>query len=202
MKREFNLKKVTTPVLLHLLQDEILFPRVFILRCLLTLGKFKKSIDPRFPRELVDLTALPLWVYMNLKEKIGQKRAFEVMRIPILAAGIVKQNILFDNVNKERNFENFIAQELEINRTGTTKWNTIEDIKQSEKKLEFKVTRCLYHEQTTSLGVPEATPLVCQVDNALFNSYMPEKMIFHRDGLNRRIADGSRECHFVWELVE
>ena len=202
MKKEFDLKKVTTPVLLHLLRDEMRFPKLFILRCVVTLRRFKRSIDPRFPRELVDLTALPLWIYINLKEKIGRKRAVEVMRIPILAAGTVKQNLLFDTVNRGRSFENFIEQELEINRTGTTKWNKIEDIRRSEKKLEFTVTRCLYHELTTSLGVPEVTPLICQVDNAIFNSYMPERMIFHRDGLNRRIADGNRECHFVWELVE
>ena len=59
--------------------------------------------------------------------------------------------------------------------------------------------KCLYHELTTSLQIPEATKLICQVDNAVFNSYLPEEIIFHRNGLNRRIADGCKECHFVWE---
>lgn len=202
MRGDIDLKKVTTPVLMHLLRGEVPVPALFVLRCVVTLGRFKKSIDPRFPRELIELTALPLWMYINLKAAIGEKRALEIMRIPILAAGVVKQNLLFDTVNRERTFENFIAQELEIHRTGTTQWNRIEDIRRSEKRLEFKVTRCLYHELTTSLGIPEVTPRVCQVDDAIFNSYMPGKMIFHRNGRNRRIADGNSECHFVWELVE
>jgi hypothetical protein len=43
--------------------------------------RLKRRIDPRFPQELIDIAALPLWVYINMKEKIGQQRAFEVMRI-------------------------------------------------------------------------------------------------------------------------
>lgn len=72
MTGAFDLKKVTGPVLLHLLQREIRFPRAFMWRCLRRLGKFKTSIDPRFPAELVDLAALPLWVYVNLKGKLGR----------------------------------------------------------------------------------------------------------------------------------
>ena len=57
----------------------------------------------------------------------------------------------------------------------------------------------MVHELATFLQIPEATKLICQVDNAVFNSYLPEEIFFHRDGQNRRIADGCNECHFVWE---
>jgi hypothetical protein len=29
--------------------------------------------------DLIELAALPLWVYINLKRRIGRKRAFEIM---------------------------------------------------------------------------------------------------------------------------
>jgi len=200
--KEFNMKKITTPLLLHLLKMEMHYPRLFLTRCILTVRRFKRKIDPRFPEELLDLTVLPLWVYINLKTAIGPKKAFEVMRIVILTAGVSKQNILFEPIRKERTFKNFIQQELEINKTGTTRWNTLEIVEQTSHRFEIKITRCLYHELTSSLGIPELTPIVCQVDNAVFNSYLPEQMTFHRNGQGKRIADGNKECHFVWEIDE
>lgn len=60
----------------------------------------------------------------------------------------------------------------------------------------------LYHELATSLGIPEITPIVCQIDNAGFNSYLPDAVIFHRDGPGHRISDGASECRFIWERKE
>jgi hypothetical protein len=76
-----DLRKITTPILTHLLSKDMRFPTLFLVRCKLTVGRLKRRIDPRFPQELIDIAALPLWVYINMKEKIGQQRAFEVMRI-------------------------------------------------------------------------------------------------------------------------
>jgi hypothetical protein len=197
---DFDLRKITTPVLLYLLKGEVKHPRFFLLRCALTLRRFKSSVDRRFPGELVDLVALPLWVYINLKNQLGSEKAFEIMRVPILAAGLVKQNLLFQTVRRGRSFEAFVEQELEINQSGTTRWNTLEVKARTPERFELAVTRCMFHELTQSLGIPEATRLVCQVDDAVFGSYLPETLVFHRGGPNRRIADGCDRCHFIWEV--
>lgn len=141
-------------------------------------------------------------VFEFKKNEIGERKAFEIMRVALLTAGVAKQNLLFDTVAKERTFETFAKQELEINKTGTTKWNALEVVEHTDRRFQVRVTRCLYHELAVSLGIPEITPIVCQIDNAVFNSYLPEKMIFHRGGLNHRIADGNSECQFIWEVVE
>ena len=200
MNPEFDMKKVTTPLLLHMLGKEMRFPRLFLLRCKLSLNRFKKTIDGRFPRELIDLAALPAWVYLNLKKRIGQHRAFEILRVALLTGGTAAQNLQFDTVHKERNFRNFSELEIENNRTGLVRWNTMEVIERSARRFEIKVTRCMFHEFAISVGIPEMTPIVCQIDNAMFNSYLPDEMIFDRGGIGRRIADGKRECNFVWEL--
>ena len=200
MVSELDLTSITTPILLHLLKNELPFPRLFVLRCKLTVGRFKKSIDPRFPRELIELVALPLWVYLNLKKKLGQTKAFEIMRVALLTAGVAKQSLLFDTVAKGRDFQTFAEQELAINKTGTTKWNTLEIVERTDRRFQIKITRCMYHEIAVAVGASELTPIVCQIDTAVFNSYLPDKMVFHRGGLNRRIADGNSECHFIWEL--
>jgi hypothetical protein len=201
MPYEFNLRSITTPLLIILLKKEIRFPWLFMLKCKLTVNQFKKRIDPRFPKEFVELVALPVWVYLNLKEKIGQPKALEIMRIALLTGGVAMQSLLFDPFHTRRTFDHFIEKELEINRTGTTRWNTLEIVERTSRRFEIKIVRCLYHELVTSLGIPEVTPLVCQIDNAVFNSYLPDQVTFHRGGLNRRIADGSGECNFIWENI-
>lgn len=197
-----DLRKITTPILTHLLRRDMRFPTLFLVRCKLTVGRLKRRIDPRFPQELIDIAALPLWVYINLKEKIGQQRAFEVMRVAILTGGLAQWNLQYGAADKERTFKNLCDAEIEVNKSGFTQWNTLEVVERSERRFEIKITRCLYHELTVSLGLPELTPVICQVDNAAFNSYLPDKVVFNRGGPNHRIADGKKECNFVWDVID
>ena len=200
MAPTFDMNTVTTPLLLHMLGKELRFPRLFLFRCKLTIGRFKETIDPRFPRELIDLAAMPAWVYLNLKKKIGQYRAFEIMRVTLLTGGTAAQNLQFDTVHKERNFQNFSELEIENSRTGLVRWNKMEVVESTVRRFEIKITRCMFHEFAVAVGIPEITPIVCQIDNAMFNSYLPDEMTFDRGLLGGRIADGKRECNFVWEL--
>ena len=200
--RGMDLKKITTPILLHLLARDLWFPLLFMLKCKLTVSRFKKTIDPRFPVELVDTCALPLWVYINLKRRLRQKRAFEIMRVAILSGGIAQWNIAYRAAEEERTFENLCEEEIKVNRTGPTRWNILEVVERTERRFEIKITRCLYHELTTAMGVPELTPVICQIDNAAFNSYLPDRVVFSRGGPGHRIADGAKECNFVWQRYD
>ena len=200
MVPEFDMKKVTTPLLLHMLGKELRFPRIFLLRCKFTLGQFIKTINKRFPPELIALAALPVWVYLNLRKKVGQHRAFEIMRVALLTGGTAAQNLQFDTVHKERNFQNFSILEIENNRTGLVRWNKMEVVERSARRFEIRITRCMFHELAISVGIPEITPIVCQIDNAMFNSYLPDEMTFDRGLRGGRIADGKHECNFVWQL--
>ena len=76
----------------------------------------------------------------------------------------------------------------------------MEVVERTSPRFEIKVTSCMFHEFAVPVGAPELTPVVCQIDNAMFNSYLPDEMIFDRGGPGRRIADGRHECSFVWEL--
>jgi hypothetical protein len=198
-----DLRKITTPILVHMLRGKIRFPSLFLIKCKLTVGPFKRSIDAtKFPQDLIDLAALPLWVYINMKKKIGQPPAFEIMRVAILTGGIAQWNFQYRAAERERTFEDLCDAEIEVNKAGFTRWNTLEVVERSARRFEIKITRCLYHELTTALGIPELTPVVCQIDNAAFNSYLPDRVVFNRGGPNHRIADGNKECNFVWEVAE
>jgi hypothetical protein len=59
---------ITTPLLIGLLKTEMRFPTLFMLKCSLTVGQLKKRIDPRFPKEFVELISLPAWVFLKWKK--------------------------------------------------------------------------------------------------------------------------------------
>lgn len=75
-------------------------------------------------------------------------------------------------------------------------------LEQSESKYEIRVSQCMYYKFYNSIGIPEMTRLMCAVDNAIFNSYLPEAATFQRNGIGNRILDGASTCHFVLERHE
>ena len=202
MDYHFDMKKVTTPLLIGLLRKEMRFPALFMVKCKLTVGQLKSRIDPQFPKDFIDWVSLPIWVYINLKKQIGQRKALEIMRIALLTGGTAALNISFDPVYTERTFDNLIEKELANFRTGPIRWNQHKVVERTSKRFELNVVKCRYYELAVSLGIPELIPVICLIDNAVHNSYLADQVIFHRGGVNRRIVDGSSECHFIWEKVD
>ena len=110
---------------------------------------------------------------------------------------------LNENENEMENIlKNLIKYQQRTNKEGSTKLNTMKIIEQTESKYEFHVTRCVFYELFTYLKVPELTLIMCSIDNAIFNTYLPEKIIFHRNGLNNTIPQGNKYCEFVVESKE
>lgn len=198
--RPFNMRAITSAVLLQLLQERVRAPRLFLLGAALTVGRFKKSLPAELPSELVEIAALPVWIYKRLKDRLGQPLAFEIMRVATLTGGIAQWNVQYDTLNTSRTFENFVEQEIRANQSGVTRWNTLEIIERDIDQFALRVTRCMFHEFCVAAGVPELTSIVCQIDNAAFNSYMPDRLVFDRGGAGRRIADGHTQCDFRWRL--
>jgi hypothetical protein len=52
---QLDLRKITTPILLHLLRGKVRYPWLFLVKCKLTASRFRKTIDPRFPAEMIDM---------------------------------------------------------------------------------------------------------------------------------------------------
>ena len=195
-------KPAVSLILLGVLKGYIKNPIGFLIKSKISFKKFRKSIELDLPRDFVDTTSFVAWIYIRLKEKIGKEKAFEIIRASILTSGLAVQQANFRNVEENRSFENLIEYQQRANNEGSTKLNTMEIIEQSEKKYEFRVTRCVFFELFTYLKVPELTSIMCSIDNVIFNSYLPEKLIFHRNGLNKTMLQGNEYCEFVIENKE
>jgi len=56
----------------------------------------------------------------------------------------------------------------------------MEIIEDSKTEYIFKVTKCMFYSLFEKLGVPELTSTMCSVDNAIFNFYLPNSIVFSR----------------------
>lgn len=186
-------------IILGILKGYIKHPLVFFLKTILTFNKFKKTIKLDLPKEFINSSGLIAWLYIRLKKEIHKDKAYEIIRATILCSGLAVQQANFRNVEVERTFENLVKYQKRVKNEGTTKLNTMEIIEETNNKYVYKVTKCIFYDFFNYLGMPELTRIMCSIDNAIFNSYLPEKITFHRNGINNRIVDGASECMFVIE---
>jgi len=203
---KINQDKIAKPssflILLGVLKGYLKNPLLFLITSKITFKKFRKKIQLDLPNDFIESSGFVAWLYIRLKDKIGQEKAFEILRTGILTSGLAVQQANFKNVEEQRTFENLNKFQQQLNKDGITRLNTMEIIEESKSKYEFRITRCLFYELFTYLKVPELTTVMCSIDNAIFNTYLPEKLIFHRNGINNTIAMGNKYCEFVIENKE
>ncbi len=174
-------------------------PFGFMIATKLTFKRFKHSIKLDLPSDFIETAGFMAWMYIRLKKKLGNDTAFEIIRATVLTSGLAVQQANFRNVEKPRTFANLVKYQQLNNQEGTTKLNTMEVVEQSEKRYEFRITRCLFKEFFTHINVLELTSIMCSIDNAIFNSYLPEQITFHRNGLGKTFMSGHKYCEFVVE---
>jgi hypothetical protein len=70
------------------LSEYVRNPLRFLMGTALTPGRFKKSLPKDLPKDFVELFAYPTWIYLRLKQKLGQEKAFALSRAIILPLGL------------------------------------------------------------------------------------------------------------------
>lgn len=113
-------KPAISLILISVLKGYIKNPVGFLIKSKISFRNFRKNIDLDLPRDFVDTTSFVAWIYIRLKEKIGQEKAFEIIRASILTSGLAVQQANFRNVEENRNFENLIKYQQRANNEGST----------------------------------------------------------------------------------
>ncbi|MBN1531784.1 MAG: L-2-amino-thiazoline-4-carboxylic acid hydrolase [Spirochaetes bacterium] len=188
-------------ILLGIVKGYVRNPLLFMLAVKRRMKRLMKGLVAEFPRDFAELVALVAAVYLIAREKVGDDTALSLVSAVVLPVGLATQLANFRYVEDSRSFENLIAYQQRINREGPTRLNRMEILEQSGSRYRFKVHNCVFMQAFRALGVPELTPVICAIDNAIFNAYMPERVQFHRGCVGNRIADGADFCSFVFEHV-
>jgi len=197
MKKTATAKPSAFLVVLGVLSGYVRLPLFFLLNTALSLPAFKRKTSKNFPPEFVASAAFMALLYIRLQQFFPKDRAFEIARACIVASGLVIQQANFRNAEDPRTLENLARNQRAANSSGSTKFNNMRIIHEDGMRYEFAVTKCLYFEYFTRLGIPELTASLCAVDNAVFGSYAPETLAFHRGGTGHTMPEGAAECRFI-----
>lgn len=182
------------------LSEYVRNPLTFLLGTALTLGRFKKSLQKNLPKDFVELFAYPTWIYLRLKESLGQEKAFALSRAVILPLGMAVYGAEFGLVEAPRTWDNFMGfLELSL-KQGAIQWSKVEIEERSDTVHKYRCTYCIIYDFLSKLGIPELTEPFCSLDNALYNAYLPNEMTFDRGGKGNTFREGNNYCQFNHEL--
>jgi len=186
-------------IALGVLKGYVNKPIFLLMKSLFAMPGFIGKYRSEYPPEFLKTCGLVTILYSNLKKHMEKEKAFEIIRAFMITAGMAVQQSNFRNVEETRCFSNLIKNQQRTHREGPTRFNKMEIIEESDNRYEFRVSKCMFFDFFKQAGVKELTSLMCSIDNGIFNTYLPEEVLFHRNGIGNRIADGCESCSFVVE---
>jgi hypothetical protein len=173
-------------------------PARFMATTMASTGKFRKMAPSSFPEELVRPVSLFAWSYMRLKTSIGREKALEVMRAVFIPALYATFSVAFRTTEIPRTFENLVKLH-EFARKNLFSTAKEEVVEMDGKRYEYRSISCGYVDLFSAVGIPELTPVLCAVDHAFYNAYLPSLVTFSRLGISNTLAEGAPFCTFSYE---
>ena len=174
-------------------------PLLTFVKILMKVPKYKKSFPEKLPDDIKKQVAIITSMYLIMNKKTSNEKAFSIVQAIITPIALSVQFGNFRFAQNERNFENLKKSHQRSISEGPTRTNKLEIIEETDKIYHFRVKSCLHQGLFKRLGVPELTRIMCNVDNALYNLYSPDKVVFHRNGYGNTIVDGCKYCEFICE---
>lgn len=182
-----------------ILREYLTHPAWFVLRTLLTLGRFKRRLPADVSKQFAETVALEAWMYLRLKERLGRDRAFALMRAVIVPVAMVWYGAGFRLVEAPRTYENIIRFHELVHEKMLTEDGNLKIDERSDSRYRYRNFFCPWHDLFKKLRIPELTEAYCAIDNGLYNTYLPGEIVFHRGGVIRTIASGAPHCQYIYE---
>lgn len=196
-------KCANTDVLLiawGILKGYLHHPNIFMLQWLLTLPKVKKQLPQKWPADIAKLVAMVISLYILLKESMDDEQALALVKAIIIPIGLTRQMGLFRYVEEpQHSFAHLVTYQQRFKKEGPMRLNKMDILEQNDRRYVFAVRNCIFKTAFEKFGCPELLTVFCSIDNALYNLYEPDRIIFHRGGVGNRIVDGAKSCCFVCE---
>lgn len=189
-------RNISTPLMaLGSLKKYIPYATWFLLGTIIRLPKFVNSIDHKYSKDLRKTCGFIALVYKRLQKRFSKEKAYEITRAVVLPTSFAVMQANFKVGEEKRTFSNLIKYQQLTNQIGVTKENDMVVLKEDENEYKFAIKKCMFHQVFSSIDAPELTKIMCQVDNAIFNTYLPNEYVFTR-GVGKTIVEGNEECHF------
>lgn len=178
---------------------------LFLIKCLIrkrsvfnnTYWANEKGAESKFAKRL----SISAVIFLNLIEKMGKERAFEIMRKILVPTSCNEQwkNLSSLNISHKKSMDKLFAFYDFMGKGGVGQFVQRTLIKQDDNILHYEVRNCIFARFYKETGMPELTQLFCEVDKEFFPKAFPG-IKFHRgDSWENTIAYGKDHCEFIFE---
>ncbi len=177
-------------------------PTIFMWRLLPKVVKVKNEINKNIPIDIRKLLALTIAMYSMFREKMEKDQALSLLKAVIIPIGLTKQISIFRYVeDTEHSFENLVKYSKRFKEEGPMRLNKMKIEEESGDTYKFCVQNCIFTSVFDKFGYPELRGVFCSVDNATYNIYSADDILFTRGGNDKTIARGNKTCDFICEKV-
>lgn len=184
-------------ILYGILSGYVRHPLVTFLRILSGLPKIARGLSREYPEDLRKTCALIISMYRTFGKILDPSQALALVKAIAIPAGLAVQMANFRYVEAAHTMENLRTFQKRTNREGPTRMNTMEVKEASPLLYDFSVTgSCCFVSLFEACGMKELATVFCETDNAVFNVYAPDLILFDRGGTGNRIVDGATRCRF------
>ncbi len=204
-----NIKKQKNYIVKDVLKKELGLKWLFFLtKCsILSKGVFQKSKWGKTKNAESDFLkpyAVVVVLYIKLKAKYGQDKAFKIMTDIIVPIGCIQQNAMVADTNlaDDEPMKRLMAFNNFMDKKGATQFNDRKYVKQDKKICHFKIKRCVYKDFFDFFGISELTKLFCEVDKKFFIPAFPKFIVHRGSSWENTLAYGKNECDFIFEIKE
>ena len=160
--------------------------------------KFKNEINNKIPVDIRKLLALTIAMYSMFREKMERDQALSLLKIVIIPIGLTKQMSIFRYVeDTDHIFQNLIKYSKRFKEEGPMRLNRMIIEEEADDIYKFRVKNCIFKNVFDKFGYPELLGVFCSVDNATYNIYSADDILFTRGGKGKTIARGNKTCDFI-----
>lgn len=184
------------------LKGYVRFPLIYMVKIIAGINPIMKKIPDTYPEDLKKICALMISMYSVFRQKLDSKKALSLVKAVSIPMGLSVQMANFRYVEAERTLKNLIKYQKRTNMEGPTRKNEMKVITENESSYIFQIeNECCFFKLFSIFNMPVLTTVFCEIDNAIFNIYLPDRLLFHRNGINNRIADGAPICSFHCNVI-
>lgn len=172
-------------------------------RALLARTRWSAPGIPRAEARYARRFALASAVYLSLCARLGQPRAYEVMRRLLLPIGIALPREVLARMTLSATtspMERLMAFQGRMQQSEGGRFNTRVYDTSDVTTCAYRITRCVVVEVFTATGTPELARLICDVDRVFFAEAFPEFVFSRGDSWENTIAYGMPHCTFTLAL--
>lgn len=157
----------------------------------------EESIESEFARRL----SISAAIYLNLLERTGEEKAFDIVRKILVPIGCDEQmnNLNTLNVSNRPSMEKLLTFYDFMGAGGVGQFVERKLIQKDENRLHYEVRNCFFHRFYQQVGVPELTKLFCEVDEQFFPRAFPDFKFHRGSSPQNTVAYGRDRCVFVFD---